>query len=116
MSAQAVVSVTDRAAKKVREFFAREGDGEALLRISLVRTHCMGGRGYGYRMSAERSPRAEDVTQDSQGLSLVVDRKEAPRLAGAIVDYVDELDQSGFLVQNPQSLSKCPCGHHDLFE
>ncbi len=116
MSSPAIVTLTERAAKKIREYFAREGDEEALLRITLAHTHCMGGRGYGYRLAPERSLGPGDITQEAQGFSIVIDRVDTGRLAGTTIDYVDELEHSGFDVQNPQSSGKCPCGHHDLFD
>ncbi len=41
-----LVTFTDKAASKLREMVAREGNQASVLRIAVVRTHCMGGRGY----------------------------------------------------------------------
>lgn len=116
MPSSEIVTLTDRAAKKVREYFAQQGDGKALLRVSLARTHCMGGRGYGYTLAPEGSIGAEDIAQVVHGLTIVIKRDDAPRLARTVIDYVEGFEKSGFAVENPQSSGKCPCGHHDLFD
>lgn len=87
-----------------------------MLRISLVQTHCMGGRGYAYGLQAERAPTESDLIQEVQGLPVVLKRDDVPRMEGAVIDYVEGLEGSGFTVDNPNAIGKCPCGHHDLFE
>lgn len=87
-----------------------------MLRISLVRTHCMGGRGYAYTLAADRSAAETDVVHDIRGLRVALRPDDVPRLEGTVIDYREGLEGSGFSVQNPKAVGKCPCGHHDLFE
>ena len=35
---------------------------------------------------------------------------------GAELDYIETLAETGFKINNPNVLAKCPCGHHDIFE
>jgi iron-sulfur cluster assembly accessory protein len=116
MASETSVILTDQAAEKVKEFFAQEGYDGGMLRIDLVRTHCMGGRGYAHKLAVETSQTEGDVVQDAQGLRIVLRQDDLPRLEGTVVDYEEGLDHSGFSVQNPHSVGKCPCGHHDIFD
>jgi iron-sulfur cluster assembly accessory protein len=116
MTKRSIVSLTERAVNKVKEFFSQSGYTGNMLRISLVRTHCMGGRGYSYKLAAEMSETEGDVAQDADGLRIVLRQADVPRLEGTVIDYNESLEGSGFSVSNPNATGKCPCGHHDLFE
>ncbi len=101
---------------KVREYFAREGLEGSMLRISLVRTHCMQGRGHSYHFAPERTASERDEIQDWQGLPIVLRKDQTALLKGTVIDNVEGLEGSGFSVSNPQATGKCPCGRHDLFD
>lgn len=116
MEITANVVLTDLAAEKVKEFLTRDGHEANLLRVSLVRTHCMGGRGYSYSLAPGPSPTDDDAIHEANGVAVVVRRDDVDRLGGTVIDYAEGLEGSGFTVQNPHTAGKCPCGHHDLFE
>jgi len=42
-----------RATEKIREFMNQQGKDSLIVRVTLVRTHCMGGRGYAYELKFE---------------------------------------------------------------
>jgi Fe-S cluster assembly iron-binding protein IscA len=44
------------------------------------------------------------------GVEVVVDKKSAPYLEGASIDYEDTLHSSGFQINNPNAASTCACG------
>jgi iron-sulfur cluster assembly accessory protein len=111
-----LVTLTERARSKVRDIIAT-GDGrERHLRIAVVRTRCMGGRGFTYRLALEESPSNDDELFEDDGLSVCVDPASSRHLKGAEMDYVDTLAAAGFKLDNPNTIGKCPCGHHDIFE
>ncbi len=87
-----------------------------MLRLSLVRTHCMGGRGHSYKFALERDLGEGDEALDTQGLTVVLAKDQVPLLEGTVVDYEEGLESSGFAITNPNAIGKCPCGHHDLFD
>ncbi len=116
MESGAHVTLKGKALEKVTEYFARDGHDGDMLRISLVRTHCMMGRGHSYSFVPERNLTDEDVAQDIDGLQVVLRKDQIPLLEGTMVDYAEGLEGSGFTITNPQATGKCPCGHHDLFD
>lgn len=54
--------------------------------------------------------RSSDVTIEKNGLKVVVDPASAEALKGAIIDYVETLNRSGFKVDNPNAHAVCSCG------
>lgn len=116
MMHQTSVTVTEKAASKLRDIAAGENRQTASLRIAAVRTHCMGGRGYTYTLAFEDSPAADDELSDDNGITVCVDPASAGYLKGAELDYIETLAEAGFKINNPNVVAKCPCGHHDIFE
>jgi iron-sulfur cluster assembly accessory protein len=110
-----LVRLTERAAAKVQEFTAQDGERGAKVRLEVVRTHCMGGRGHAYDFAFTDSQRSDDAVVESHGVTLLLDPGSAARLRGTEIDYLEGLEASGFAITNPNAVGKCPCGHHDLF-
>jgi iron-sulfur cluster assembly protein len=76
----------------------------------------MGGRGYENKLALEDSPTGNDEISEHNGIRLCVDQTSARFLRGTEVDFVDAPEGSGFKINNPNVIAKCPCGHHDIFE
>ena len=111
-----VVTITGKAASKLRDIAAGENRQIVSLRIAAVRTRCMGGRGYTYRVEFEDSPAANDEISEHNGIKVYVDPASARYLKGVELDYIETLEETGFKINNPNVIAKCPCGHHDIFE
>jgi iron-sulfur cluster assembly protein len=110
------VEISEPARTKIQQFRDEEGANDKALRLSVVRTHCMGGRGHGYDLHVAQDAREGDATVEAGGLTLVVDRESSRKLESVQIDYVDSFQESGFRVTNSHARGKCPCGHHDLFD
>jgi iron-sulfur cluster assembly protein len=111
-----LVTFTDGAASRLREVMAGKNQQTCGIRLAVVRTHCMGGKGYENKLALEDSPREDDEISEHNGIKLCVDPASASFLRGAEVDFVDTPEGAGFKVNNPNVVAKCPCGHHDIFE
>ncbi len=111
-----LVTFTDEAASKLREVMARENQQTSSVRMAVIQTHCMGGRGYENKLALEDSPKGDDEVSEHNGIRLCVDQVSARFLKGAEVDFVDTPEEAGFKINNPNVIAKCPCGHHDIFE
>jgi iron-sulfur cluster assembly protein len=100
------VSLTDRAAARIKELIAadnREGQG---LRVKVVGGGCSGLQ---YKVDFD-VPKATDKIFERDGAKLLVDMKSLLYLTGTELDYKDELMQSGFVFQNPNVKKSCGCG------
>ena len=104
-----VVTLTERAAGKVRDLMAQEPAGEAeVLRIAI---HGGGCGGFEYALGFDRGAASGDAEHEFYGVRVVVDPASAPYLRGAKIDFVDSLHESGFKVDNPNASGSCGCGH-----
>lgn len=109
------LSLSAPAASHVRKYLLREGKTGSPLRVAAVRTHCMGGKGFGYSIDAD-SAKPTDSVIESDGLELLVDQESMHYLRGAKIDYEESLQGAGLVVRNPNAVGKCHCGRHDLFD
>jgi iron-sulfur cluster assembly accessory protein len=51
-----------------------------------------------------------DVAGKPVGFDVVIDRKSLPYLGGATIDFLDDLQRSGFTIDNPNAGGSCACG------
>lgn len=110
MSAQTEISadfdVTDRAATRIAHVLKSEPAG-AMLRVAVNGGGCSG---YQYAFSFEQARHEDDIAIEKPGATVLVDSVSAPFLAGAVLDYVDDLIGQAFKVVNPNATASCGCG------
>jgi iron-sulfur cluster assembly accessory protein len=108
-AADAVVTLTERAADKVRGLMAEEPAGEAeVLRIAIQGGGCSG---FEYALGFDRGAQTGDLEVEFHDVRVVVDPFSAPYLKGATIDFLETLQESGFKIDNPNAASSCGCGH-----
>ncbi|MGH3655620.1 MAG: HesB/IscA family protein [Micromonosporaceae bacterium] len=101
------VVLSDAAAVKVKALLEQEGRDDLRLRVAVQPGGCSGLR---YQLFFdERSLEGDSVT-DFGGVEVVVDRMSVPYLAGASIDFVDQIDKQGFTIDNPNAGGSCACG------
>ena len=104
-----IVSLTERAAEKIRELQSQEPAGEAeVLRVAIQGGGCSG---FQYGLGFDRGAIEGDTELEQHGVRLVVDPHSAPYLQGSTIDWLDGLSESGFKIDNPHAVSSCGCGH-----
>ena len=96
--------VTERAFSRLVEIGASD-QGQAL-RVSVEGGGCSGFQ-YDIRLD---SPTEDDLVLSGQGQSIVVDSVSLPFLAGAVIDFSEELIGARFTIDNPNASSACGCG------
>ena len=101
------VMLTPAAAARVRWIAARQGDVPAALRLAVDGGGCSG---FTYRFELARDIADDDLITETDGVRLVVDPVSFDLIAGARVDFVDNLGGSAFRVDNPNAASGCGCG------
>ena len=105
---EALVTLTESAATKVKELMAEEPEGEAtVLRVAVQGGGCSG---YEYALGFDSGAQEGDHQIDAFGVPVVVDPFSAPYLQGTEIDFLDGL-QGGFAINNPNVSSACGCGH-----
>ena len=102
-----LVVLSEAAAGKLQELVAAEANPELGLRVYVYSGGCSGFR---YGMMLEDQPSTEDVTVESKGIKVYVDRNSTQYLTGSEIDYLDTLMGAGFTVNNPNAVAACGCG------
>ena len=101
------ITITDVAAKKVRDLLGEKADaGEMALRVAVRGGGCSG---FQYALAFDQ-PKDEDHRFDVDGVSVVVDKTSMQFVFGSEVDYVESLQGAGFQVNNPNVVAACGCG------
>lgn len=103
-----MISLTERAANRVRAILANEGKGEDFgLRVYIKGGGCAG---FQYCFDLDNQPKENDQIINCHGVKVFLDAKSALHLVGTEIDYKESLLSSGFEVQNPNAKSTCGCG------
>ncbi|HAN36416.1 MAG: iron-sulfur cluster insertion protein ErpA [Ilumatobacteraceae bacterium] len=104
-----MITVTDSAARKVKELLEAEGATDLALRVAVRPGGCSG---FSYEMFFDGDFADDDETAQfgPDQVSVVVDPASAQLLLGATLDYKDGLNQAGFAITNPNATRSCGCG------
>lgn len=116
MSNRKLLEISPKASAKIQEFMNREGGKDLIVRFGLVQTHCMGGAGYAYNFQFEQQIQDGEQSFRSDGVRFAIVGSQLPRIRGTSIEYVESMERQGFMINNPNAIAKCPCGHHDIFE
>jgi iron-sulfur cluster assembly accessory protein len=100
------VTMTDRAARRIGEILKGEPAG-AMLRISVEGGGCSG---FQYKFDFDTSQAQDDVLLTRDGVNVIIDPVSAQYMAGAEIDYVDDLIGASFKIKNPVATASCGCG------
>jgi len=101
-----MITVTETAAKKIKQNLARRGTGIGI-RIGIRTTGCSG---LAYVLEYVDRVHAEDTVFENQDVKIIVDAKSLPILGKLEVDYVRQGLNEGFEFINPNERDRCGCG------
>jgi Fe/S biogenesis protein NfuA len=102
-----MITISDAAKAKVLELMAGEGQQGQGVRLG-IRGRAAAGFIYDLRFEPESTVKADDIVIDAGGFKFFVDAKSAPDVEGVSIDYVDDLQGSGFKIDNPNPVWKNP--------
>lgn len=105
---QANIDFSDKAAAKVKALITADGDEALRLRVFVTGGGC---NGFSYGFTFDEDVAEDDAVVDREGVSMVVDAMSYPYLDGSVVDYIEDLNGSQFVVTNPNAASTCGCGN-----
>ena len=102
----ASITVSERAARRIGEILKGEPSG-TMLRVSVEGGGCSG---FQYKFDMEHSKAADDLVNNRDGATLLIDPISVNYMAGSEIDFVDDLIGASFKVKNPQAKASCGCG------
>lgn len=102
-----IMSLTDEAARKVREIIEGSDKPVAGVRVGVKNAGCVGME---YTLDFVENPDPQDDVVEQDGATVFIDPKAILFLLGTKMDYqVDKLS-AGFVFDNPNQTDACGCG------
>ncbi|MBA86067.1 HesB/IscA family protein [Thalassobius sp. S69A] len=96
--------VTDRAFARLSEIGA--GTQGQALRVAVEGGGCSG---FQYDIKLD-TPAQDDLILEGSGEKVLIDSTSLPFLAGATIDFTEELIGARFVIDNPNATASCGCG------
>lgn len=103
----AEVVFTEAAAAKVADLIAEEGNADLKLRVFVSGGGCSG---FQYGFTFDEEMQEGDAVAEKNGVKLLIDTVSYAYLAGAEIDYKEDLRGAQFVIRNPNAQSTCGCG------
>jgi iron-sulfur cluster insertion protein len=103
----APLNFTDSAASKVAELVAEEGNPDLKLRVFVQGGGCSG---FQYGFTFDEVVNEDDTQMSKNGVTLLIDAMSFQYLAGAEIDYKEDLEGAQFVIKNPNATTTCGCG------
>jgi iron-sulfur cluster assembly accessory protein len=100
------LALTERAARRVGEILKAEPT-ESMLRVSVAGGGCSG---FQYKFDVVTAQADDDLVVARDGVTVLVDPVSVQYMAGAEIDFVDDLIGSSFRINNPLATASCGCG------
>ena len=100
------VNLSASAARRINKITSGHPAG-TMLRVEVIGGGCSG---FSYRFGFADSEKPDDRVIERDGARVAIDEASLPFLAGAEIDFVEEIIGAAFKVHNPNATSACGCG------
>ncbi|HZT25070.1 MAG TPA: iron-sulfur cluster insertion protein ErpA [Pseudolabrys sp.] len=100
------ITVSERAARRIRQILKSEPPG-TMLRVSVEGGGCSG---FQYKFGMETAKANDDLVIARDGATVLIDPVSVQYMAGAEIDFVEDLIGAAFKVKNPNATASCGCG------
>lgn len=102
-----LLDLTSDAIEKVKDFIRKNPKAEGKRFRVFVEGGGCSGMQYGFTFAEKKD---DDNVVECGDVEVLIDNVSLAYIKGAIVDYVEDMRGSGFIVKNPQSKGECGCG------
>ena len=102
------LDISESAARRVAFLVAQEGNPALMLRLTVSGGGCSG---FQYGFGFDDTVNADDHVFERDGTRVVTDDCSLDLLAGATLDYVEDLMGASFQIRNPNATASCGCGN-----
>ena len=107
MTKPAIMTITESAAKRVKELLDKRNKPSVGIRVGLRTKGCSG---LSYTLEyADKIELHEEVIED-KGIIVIIEPKAIMFLLGTTMDFIENDLESGFQFKNPNEKGRCGCG------
>lgn len=101
------ITITENAFARISELLTEESNLNLKLRVFVQGGGCSGME---YGFTFDESQNDDDFAFNKDGVTVLVDSMSMQYLAGAVVDFKDDLEGTRFTIDNPNAETSCGCG------
>lgn len=102
-----MISITDKAATKVKEIAEAEGIEHCRVRLRVIGGGCAG---FAYDLYFEEISTDIDEIEVIKDVTVIIDPLSYQYLDGVEIDYIEKSMSEGFTFNNPNVSGTCGCG------
>ena len=102
-----MITISNSARVKIKDLLYEEGNPKLALRTFVQGGGCSG---FSYGFTLEEEQAEDDFEFPIGSHKVLVDAMSMQYLAGAEIDYKDELMGASFTIKNPNATTTCGCG------
>jgi len=102
-----VITLSDRAAERVKEIISQAKETIVGVRVGVASGGCAG---MSYVMEYAKKINPNDEIIEDKGVKVLIDPKAIMYLLGTEMDYKKEELSSTFVFKNPNETERCGCG------
>lgn len=106
-SDKAVLTLTEKAAQRVRTLMDKSGSDVLGLRVGISNKGCSG---LSYVVEYANEQKQFEEVVESHGVKIFIDPAAIMFLIGAEMDYFETKLENGFTFKNPNETARCGCG------
>jgi iron-sulfur cluster insertion protein len=103
-----MITISESAKAKILDLLAEENNPDLKLRTFVQGGGCSG-FSYGFTFDLEQGE--DDFELLLGDYKVLVDSMSMQYLAGAEVDYTEDLSGNSFIIRNPNAVTSCGCGN-----
>ncbi|WWP00973.1 MAG: iron-sulfur cluster insertion protein ErpA [Candidatus Dasytiphilus stammeri] len=101
------LNFTSAATSKIKNLIFKENKANLKFRIYIQGGGCSG---FKYGFLFDEHIKSDDLIIEKFGISVVIDPMSLQYLIGSSIDYIEQLQGSRFIVNNPNTKTTCSCG------
>ena len=105
--AQTVITITQSAKTKIKDLLLEENNPQLALRTFVQGGGCSG---FSYGFTFDEVTNEDDFEIPLDEYRVLVDSMSMQYLAGAEIDYKEDIMGSSFNIKNPNATTTCGCG------
>ncbi|QJC29375.1 iron-sulfur cluster insertion protein ErpA [Enterobacteriaceae endosymbiont of Plateumaris pusilla] len=101
------IKITKIATNKIKSFISKKNNKKINFRIFIVGGGC---NGFKYEFMLDEIINKKDIIINLFECSIIIDPISMQYLFGSIIDYIENIEGSKFIIRNPQAKTTCNCG------